>query len=272
MCGLRRDDRRCSLRRASFEGALGALLLKSFQAKNISRFSQYRRAAVPVDPILLETVVNSGAALAALAVAAFAGVQLRQQRQERRERRRAAFSSLYAESWRFMGLRESLKDEDLVVLARANAFDPDEFLPRDWGTVLRLVGEVSAGTAVLAGMAYDMVSEARRRGHMLIHLAHQSPAAEAEARTFEQQVKNGIADANELMEDALRSAPHWVQTQLVTIVDPTTRVGKKVQEHLQAKQRRVVSRRQNPILGPLGRALGRVTARFARWLDPTACP
>ena len=49
-----------------------------------------------------------------------------------------------------------MKKEDLLELPRSDAFDPDDLLPRDWGTVLRLLGEVSAGTAILAPMAYDM--------------------------------------------------------------------------------------------------------------------
>ena len=153
-----------------------------------------------------------------------------------------------------------------------DAFDPDDLLPRDWGTVLRLLGEVGAGTAVLGAMAYDMVTEARRRGHLLVQVANRDPAAEKEARRFEQQFKNGIARATELMEDALRSAPHWLQTQLITIVDPTSEVGKKVQEQLRAGLERVRSRRQTPILGPVGRMLSRITAGITRWLDPTACP
>ena len=220
----------------------------------------------------LPTVLNASAAIAAVAVSFFAGVQLWQQRQERRERRRAAFASLYGESLRLWGVGESLKDKDLVMLARADAFEADDFLPLDWGTVLRLTGEVSAGTAVLAAYAYEMVAEARRLGRLLIYLAHHSPAAEEDAREFERQIKKTIKRASELMDDALRSAPHWIQAQPVTTVDLTSEVGKMVEKRLRDGYARIRSRRQTPILGPIGRVLGRTAARLALWLDPTAFP
>ena len=220
----------------------------------------------------LPTVLNASAAIAAVAVSFFAGVQLWQQRQERRERRRAAFASLYGESLRLWGVGESLKTKDLVMLARADAFEADDFLPLDWGTVLRLTGEVSAGTAVLAAYAYEMVAEARRSSRLLIYLAHHSPAAEEDAREFERQIKKTIKGASELMDDALRSAPHWLQAQPVTTVDLTSELGKMIEKRLRDGYERVRSRRQTPILGPVGRVLGRTAARLALWLDPTAFP
>jgi len=218
---------------------------------------------------LLDTILNSAIAAATVVLAFFAGVQIWQARKESRERQRAAFASLYAEYFHLSALSESWAKEDLLELARNDALRPEDMLPRDWGTMICLLGEVGSATGALGGMAYDAVAEAATRVRMLIHLVKEYPPGPADAvgRALEQQVKKGIKVAALTFEDAMHQAPAWLVTHPVTIVDPKSTIGLSIQRTMIEAQR-VPRKRRDAILGPVGRFIGNVTSRVALWWDP----
>jgi hypothetical protein len=223
----------------------------------------------PQDLNLLATILNSAIAVATVVLTFFAGVQIWQVRKESRERQRAAYASLYAEYFHLSALSDSWANEDLLELARNDALRPEDMLPRDWGTMIRLLGEVGSATGALGGMAYDAVAEAATRVRMLIHLVNNYPPnpADAAGRVFEQQIKKGIKVAAETFEDAMHQAPAWLVTHPITIVDPKSEIGLKIQETMIEAQRRP-GRRRNARLGPVGRLLGRLASNVALWWDP----
>jgi hypothetical protein len=221
---------------------------------------------------LLERIVTSLAGLSTVAVGIFAWVQIRNQRMESKERQRAAFASLYAEYLRLSSISEAWQEEDLVELSQSNALHPEDVLPPDWGTLIRLLGEVSSATAALGAMAYETVGEAARRIRLLNHLTnHFSPPAIAgPARTLEAQIKDGLHGAASVFEDAMRSAPSWLSTHEITVVHPKSALGLKVAAALSEASLRTLGDRHEPRLGPVGAWLGRRLARAARWLNPAA--
>ena len=56
-----------------------------------------------------------------------------------------------------------------------------------------------------------------------------------------------------------------------TVADPTSAVGKKMEEALHKMRERLPGRRHEAILGPIGRFTGGQLARLAAWFDPAAC-
>lgn len=229
---------------------------------------------IPTDPRasadLLTIILNSATAAATVVLAVFAAVQIWQVRRESRERHRAAFASLYTEFLRIQSLNDGWADEDLLALARNDGLQPDDMLPRDWGTTVRLLGEVGSATGALGAMAYQTVAEAATRARMLIYLVTRFPpeVVEKPAREFEQQIKDGVRVAAETFQDAMHQAPAWLVTHPITIVDPNSEIGVKVQKAMLEAQRRPSPRRRDARLGPLGRLVGRLASRFALWCDP----
>ncbi|HEX9346585.1 MAG TPA: hypothetical protein VF919_03350 [Gemmatimonadales bacterium] len=223
----------------------------------------------PQDLNLLATILNSAIAVATVVLTLFAGVQIWQVRKESRERQRAAYASLYAEYFHLSALSDSWANEDLLELARNDALRPEDMLPRDWGTMIRLLGEVGSATGALGGMAYDAVAEAATRVRMLNHLVRNYPPGTADnvGRALEKRIKKGIAVAASTFEDAMHQAPAWLVTHPITIVDPKSEIGLSIQRTMIEAQR-VPLRRRNAILGPVGRFIGNVASRIAIWWDP----
>jgi hypothetical protein len=221
-----------------------------------------------------ENVVELLAGLSTVAVAWFAWVQIRHMRGDSNERQRAAYASLYAEYLRLSALSDAWQDEDFLELSYSHALRPDDLLPPDWGTLIRLLGEVGSGTAALGGMAYEMITEGARRIRLINDLTErlQPNQAEADVRTLERQVKNGIKQAAETFEDAMRSAPSWLTTHPFTVVHPRSEIGRRVEAELMAAQKRTLGERHEARLGRVGRFMGRRLARVARWFDPASAP
>jgi hypothetical protein len=199
----------------------------------------------------------------------FAGVQIWQVRKESKDRQRAAFASLYAEYLHLSSLSAEWADEDLVELALSEALRPEDMLPRDWGTLIRLLGEVGSATGALGAMAYQTVAEASKRARVLVHVVTNRHMTGDTARELERQIKQGIAEAARVFEDAMRSAPSWLTTHPITLVDPQSELGLTVTGTLKSTQLRIRGRLPRARLGPLGGALGKVCATLALWFDPS---
>jgi hypothetical protein len=199
----------------------------------------------------------------------FAGVQIWQVRKESKDRQRAAFSSLYAEYLHLSSLSAEWADEDLVELALSDALRPEDMLPRDWGTLIRLLGEVGSATGALGAMAYQTVAEASKRTRQLVNLVSDRHITGDPARRLESQIKGGIAEAASVFEDAMRSAPTWLRAHPVTFVDPHSELGLNVTGTMQSAQLRILGPVSEAHLGAFGRFLGNASAQFAVWLDPT---
>jgi hypothetical protein len=208
------------------------------------------------------------APLARSVLAFFAGVQIWQVLKQSRDRQRAAFASLYAEFLHLSSLSAEWADEDLIELAQSDALRPEDMLPRDWGTLIRLLGEVGSATGALGAMAYQTVAQASKRTRVLVHLVRNLHVTGEAARRLESQIKEGIAEATSVFEDAMRSAPRWLTTHPVTFVEPHSTLGLNVTGTMRTAQLRIRGPVQEARLGPLGRWLGRVNAKLARWFDP----
>ena len=198
----------------------------------------------------------------------FAGVQIWQVRKESKDRQSAAFASLYAEYLHLSSLSAEWADEDLVELALSDALRPEDMLPRDWGTLIRLLGEVGSATGALGAMAYLTVAQASKRTRVLVHLVKNLHVTGEAARRLEAQIKAGVAEAARVFEDAMRSAPAWLTSHPITFVDPQSELSLTVTGTMKSTQLRVHPAQRPARLGAIGRWLGSVSARFAVWLDP----
>jgi hypothetical protein len=220
-------------------------------------------------PVTLPLVFTWVTPLATGVLTFFAGVQIWQVRKETKDRQRAAFASLYAEYLHLSSLSAEWAGEDLIELAMSDALRPEDMLPRDWGTLIRLLGEVGSATGALGAMAYQTVAEASKRARVLVHMVMNLHATGDAARELESQIKRGIAEAAEVFEDAMRSAPAWLTTHPITFVDPQSELGLNVTGTLRSTQMRIRGPLPEARLGPLGRFLGKACAKLALWLDPT---
>ena len=198
----------------------------------------------------------------------FAGVQIWQVRKESKERQSAAFASLYAEYLHLSSLSADWAEEDLVELALSDALRPEDMLPRDWGTLIRLLGEVGSATGALGAMAYLTVAQAAKRTRILVHLVKSLHVTGEAARSLETQIKTGIAEAVRVFEDAMRSAPPWLTSPPITFVDPQSELSLSVTGTMRSTHLRVHRARRAARLGALGRWLGSASAKLAVWLDP----
>jgi hypothetical protein len=128
---------------------------------------------------------------------------------------------------------------------------------------------VGSATGALGAMAYQTVAEAATRARMLIYLVTHFPpnVVEKPAREFEKQIKNGVRVAAEAFGDAMHQAPSWLVTHPITIVDPKSEIGLKVQKAMLEAQRGP-GRRRDARLGPVGRWVGRLASNVALWFDP----
>jgi len=200
----------------------------------------------------------------------FAIVQVWLQLRESRERLRAAYSALYAEYWRLQALDMEWQKADLVNYAANQVLYPDVLAPQDWGTLIRLLGEISSGTAALGGFAYALVNSAVTLAKQLAHLVGGGVTGPP-ARAVEAECKDSLAQAVLCLADAMRAAPSWLQKHEFTVVDPQSRVGKRLEQRLLADQGRLTPpRRHEPRFGRVGKHLGRWLAIAARWLNPAA--
>ena len=219
-------------------------------------------------PVTLPQVVNWVTPLATGVLTFFAGVQIWQVRKESKDRQRAAFASLYAEYLHLSSLCAEWAEEDLIELALSDALRPEDMLPRDWGTLIRLLGEVGSATGALGAMAYQTVAEASKRARVLVHLVTHLHITGDAARVLERDIKKGIEEAANVFEDAMRSAPSWLTTHPITFVDPQSELGLNVTGTMRSTQMRIRGPLPEARLGSLGRWLGRVSARLALWFDP----
>src|SRR2546422_11293357 len=73
--------------------------------------------------------------------------------------------------------------------------------------------------------------------------------------------------AAETFEDAMHQAPSWLVMHPITIVDPKSAIGLKVQKAMLEAERRP-RRRRDARLRPIGRWVGNLASRFALWCDP----
>jgi len=182
-------------------------------------------------------------------------------------------ASLYAEYFHLWARTESWRRESLIQVARAGALDPDELFPRDWGTLIRLLGEVSTGTAAMGAYAYVQITSAAMRAKLLVKLAQTRSMTIGgyTSEKLEEQIKKEVSEAADLFEDGLRCAPSWVLEHRFSVVDPRSTMGLKVQEQLREMRRRIHPRRHEPIVGPVGKLCGQQLARLAVWFDPASC-
>jgi hypothetical protein len=218
--------------------------------------------------VTLPLVVGWVTPVATGVLAFFAGVQIWQVVKQSKDRQRAAFASLYAEYLHLSSLSAEWADEDLIELAQSDALRPEDMLPRDWGTLIRLLGEVGSATGALGAMAYQTVAEASKRARMLVHLVTNLQITGDAARELERQIKKGIAEAADVFEDAMRSAPSWLTTHPITFVEPQSELGLNVTGTLKSTQMRIRGRLREGRLGSFGRWLAKGSARLALWLDP----
>ena len=219
-------------------------------------------------PVMFPLIVNWVTPLATGVLALFAGVQIWQVRKESKDRQRAAFASLYAEYLHLSSLSAEWADEDLIELALSHALRSEDMLPRDWGTLIRLLGEVGSATGALGAMAYQTVAQASKRARVLVHLVTNLQVTGDAARELESEIKKGVSEAASVFEDAMRSAPAWLTTHPITFVDPQSELGLNVTGTLRTAQIRIRGRQRAARLGPVGKWLGRVSARSALWFDP----
>jgi hypothetical protein len=223
---------------------------------------------VAAAPVAVPRVVGWVADLAPAVLASFAGVQIWVVRRQSKDRQRAAFASLYAEYLHLSSLSAEWAEEDLVELALGDALRPEDMLPRDWGTLIRLLGEVGSATGALGAMAYLTVAQASKRTRMLVHLVKNLHVTGDSARNLEGQIKSDIAEATRVFEDAMRSAPRWLTTHPVAFVAPQSTLSIDVTGTMRTAQLRIRGPRREARLGSLGRWLGSVNAKLALWLDP----
>jgi hypothetical protein len=206
----------------------------------------------------------------------FAGVQVSMQLRDARDRRRTAYAALYAEYWRLTALEMDWSSENLVAAAQAGALYPDMLVPRDWGAMIRLLGEISSATGALGGFAYALVNNAVTSARHLLTLAANgqgmlgAAGVMAEMQKQEKDCKLALQDAVATLEDALRAAPSWLGEHEVTLVDPRSKAGKVLEKHFQELKGRVGSRRHERRLGLVGKYLGRWLTGAGRWFDPAA--
>ena len=217
----------------------------------------------------LETLLYYwGTPLATTVLTFFAGVQIWQVRRQSKDRQEAAFASLYAEYLHLSSLSSDWEEEDLVELALSDALRPEDMLPRDWGTLIRLLGEVGSATGALGAMAYLTVAQASKRTRILVHLVKNLHITGDAARNLERQIKEGVAEAARVFEDAMRSAPAWLTSHPITFVDPQSELSLNVTGTMKSTALRVHRGRRESRLGAFGRWLARGSAKLAVWLDP----
>jgi len=219
-------------------------------------------------PLAAPTMLTWMTPLATGVLTFFAGVQIWQVRKESNDRQRAAFASLYAEFLHLSSLSAEWAEEDLVELAHGDALRPEDMLPRDWGTLIRLLGEVGSATGALGAMAYQTVAEASKRTRVLVHLVRNLHVTGDAARRLEAQIKEGIAEATRVFEDAMRSAPAWLTSHPITFVEPQSTLGINVTGTMRSTQMRIRGPMREARMGAFGKWLGGVSAELALWLDP----
>ncbi len=198
----------------------------------------------------------------------FAAVQVGLKIHEGRERQRAAYAALYAEYWRLNALWLDWQKADLVELADHRVLYPDRLVPRDWGTLIRLLGEISTGTAALGGFAYALLSDAITNARYLTNVVEGGEKGGG-ARALERECKDSLEQAVLCLNDAMKAAPSWLQKHEFTVVDPQSRIGRKLEKQLlEHAGRLIVRRRHEPRLGFVGKYVGRWLAAAGYWLNP----
>lgn len=199
----------------------------------------------------------------------FAVVQVFLQVRGDRERLRTAYAALYAEYWRLNALDMEWQRANLVEYAANHVLYPDVLVPQDWGTLIRLMGELSSGTAALGGFAYALLNDAIIAARRLARLVADGVPSDA-VRALETECKDSLAQAVLCLNDAMRAAPTWLQRHQITVVDPQSRMGKRLEEGLLAERSQAPVRRHEPRFGSLGAELGRRLASAGRWFNPAA--
>jgi hypothetical protein len=200
----------------------------------------------------------------------FAAVQVYLQNSDSRDQKRTAYAALYAEYWRLNALSLDWEGEDLVKAARAGALYPDMLAPRDWGTIIGILGQISSATGALGGFAYALVNNATTAARHLVALANSPTAATTQMRDQESACKEALKEAVVTLEDALRAAPSWLGKHEFTLVDPRSKGGQAVEKYLLDLDGRLSPKRHEPRFWFLGKFLGRWLARAGRWLNPAA--
>ncbi len=199
----------------------------------------------------------------------FAVAQVALQVSERRDRLRSAFAALYAEYWRLQALEIEWKKADLVAYATDEVLYPDVLVPRDWGTLIRLLGEISSATAALGGFAYASLNNAVTDARRILNLVR-GGATGTGLRNLETECKDSLEQAVMCLNDAMRAAPSWLQRHEITVADPESRMGKALERRLLEGAGRLIdpAARHEPRLGVVGKYVGRWLAAAGYWLNP----
>lgn len=200
----------------------------------------------------------------------FGGAQVWAQQKATRDRKRTAYTALYSEFTRLDAVRDSWKDEDLVKLAEAGLLNASGLAHRDWGIVIQLLAEVSSGTSIMGGFAYQTVADAMERALVLIDGVQAHKISVSAARSLESQIKDGLEEAVNAFADAMRCAPSNLATHEFTIADPTSKVGKGIEQHLIRLRTNFTSGRHEPRFGRVGKFVGKYLTKAGRWFDPAA--
>src|SRR5690606_7853850 len=156
-------------------------------------------------------------------------------------------------------------------------FDPDEILPVDWGAVLPLFGQLGMQSARFGGSAYATANNAAFQGRYIQKLlvereqqlesASNTDHANAITAKFEvplaramEKTHSLVRDAADTFEDALKSAPRWLQKEKIDLEGLESPLAKRLIPQIEKS-------RKAP-LGTLGRKIGQHLSRFSLWLNP----
>jgi hypothetical protein len=212
------------------------------------------------------TIVQAGSAVV---VAWFAGQQIYIHRRDRRERLRTAFAVIFAEFWRLSSIHATWDHYGPTELACQGALVPDDLLPREWTSIVKMLGEVSSDTAMGGAIAYQGVGDAALFARQLVYRVDRDPA-DSKIAELDKDIRRHLSDAVDLYADALRSAPPWLKDHPVGLSDPISRMGKVIQrgivnDKVALMQPRLHRRR----FGKSGTWSAGILTRLAAWLDPS---
>jgi hypothetical protein len=182
-------------------------------------------------PSLWDLIFAGIQALMAVATGFLAWVQLRHQRRETQDRQRAAYASLYAESYRLSAWAQIWDKADLVAWVRSGLLRAEDIVPRDWGVVVQLLGQVGSGPAVVGSQAYQQLDAVLFRWRTLKN-AIEAGAPDAVLRQEEEKLRTSMHEAALCFRDAMNSAPLYLLHHTFDIRDPESRAAKDMSAHI----------------------------------------
>lgn len=171
-------------------------------------------------------------AFTTVVLALFALVQLRQNERQRDDQLRTAYGALWVEYWRLWTVSDNWTKSDLIQLEQVGLYRPEEILPQDWGALLPLLGQLGTQTARFGGTAYAHAALAATTGLYLQRILAEreerlenlkdAEKAQEVFTEFKEPLQSAqtkarrlAAESAVLFEDALKSAPKWLQDEKV---------------------------------------------------------